>query len=356
MIITDTIAPANRLAVCPPSHAGSYMPAAPEPEPAVAPAPVLEHDAALLAQWRPELVTRSPDEEWQARSSAWGWPEPLSDAVVAAFLMKTRQVTVRASGIELTEGREDLRFWQEDSILIQQSLEGALSLPAKLDPDDPSCIHLFRYVGEAAKQNLEYIETIARYVAPQFSDKEALAKVLAAKKRQINRLHAELAEDHAFDTQRAAAREISNADKLQRVRTFPITAPATTRRAAAATDATSVNSLLEPATSEAAAANSMGGVAATGMQPRSLSPEATTYPLPSASHRPADPSLHSDSQADDAVPALTAVDADSPSDPRPISQQIAAAKHAAQAYHHAAPKRAADARAARHRTQADLLD
>jgi hypothetical protein len=179
---------------------------------------------------------------------------------------------------------------------------------------------------------------------------------LAAKKRQINRLHAELAEDHAFDTQRAAAREISNADKLQRVRTFPITAPATTRRAAAATDATSVNSLLEPATSEAAAANSMGGVAATGMQPRSLSPEATTYPLPSASHRPADPSLHSDSQADDAVPALTAVDADSPSDPRPISQQIAAAKHAAQAYHHAAPKRAADARAARHRTQADLLD
>jgi hypothetical protein len=259
--------------------------------PAVSPTP----NPADLATWKAELVTCSPDEEFAARAQRWGWPERLDDKIVAAFLLDSTTVTVRPDGIRLVIGQERPLYWREDSILIQEAFQGALEVPAKLDPNDLTVIHLFRYVGDPAKRNLAYVESIARYIAPAFTDKDAMAEVLAAKKRQINRLYDGMQQDHQIDTEAAAQREIRNADKLQRIRTFPL---ATGQRSSASTK--SHGDAAPAGNDRPRELDALGGD-----QARHLLPEQDAdLPASSAPRQPASPEFSTDSVADEEVPAL----------------------------------------------------
>ena len=163
-------------------------------------------------------VTNSPDEEWQSRELRWGRAEPLTDAQVAAILTTSKPVTVRCDGIRFAVGNVDYHFFEEESVSIHAAQNGPLLLTARYDADDLACVHLFERAGES----IRYVETVARYIAPGVTDKAALAAQLAIKKRAVRRLVGELNELHEPDTRAALAREVSNQEKLQHVRTFPV--------------------------------------------------------------------------------------------------------------------------------------
>jgi hypothetical protein len=130
----------------------------------------------------------------------------------------------------------------------------------------------------------------------------------------------------------------------------PITAPATTRRAAEAPAATGGSSLQERAEREA-------DVLLGGEQPRRFDTtpsESITEAVPPRASAPTSP----DSGLGTPIGApRTAPAAESSTAPLPaLAEQLLAKQSAARAQQAAAPQRAADARAAKHRVQADLLD
>lgn len=183
--------------------------------------PLTQPDPSTLP-WK--RISRSPDEEWLARALRTGRPEPIADSFVAAFLLTSRSVTIKPDGIRFQIGNEDLHFWEEGTLTVRDEFLGQIRT-VRYDVDDLSFVHVFDEEGR-------YIETISRYAAPGMLDAEAQATVLAAKKRHVRAVVEELQQLHAPDTRAAVDREIRNADRVQRIRTFP--APANTEQEGAA--------------------------------------------------------------------------------------------------------------------------
>jgi hypothetical protein len=171
-------------------------------------------------------VTRSPDEEWRARAAQWGAPEPIGHDFAAAFLTEARVVTITAQGLRFQLHNREHHFWQEDSLTLQPNHIGQ-QRTIRYDADDLSCVHVFERTGAT----IRYIETINRYEAPHMLDAAACGKVLAASQRQARRVLAELEELKRPEILAETRRVLTNAEKIQHVRTFPI--PAGNRHAEA---------------------------------------------------------------------------------------------------------------------------
>jgi len=162
-------------------------------------------------------ITRSPDEEWLARAAATGKPEAIGDQIVAVFLTTSRVVTIKPHGIRFQHRNEDLHFWQSDTLTLRDEFLGQ-HRTIRFDADDLSCVHIFDDAGR-------YVETIQRYVAPGALDPAAMETVRKAKARQLRGVLTELQELHRADSLQAKGRELRNADRVQRVRTFPQPTP-----------------------------------------------------------------------------------------------------------------------------------
>jgi hypothetical protein len=171
-------------------------------------------------------VTRSPDEEWRARAAQWGAPEPIGHDFAAAFLTEARVVTITAQGLRFQLHNREHHFWQEDTLTLQPNHIGQ-QRTIRYDADDLSCVHVFERTGAT----IRYIETINRYEAPHMLDAAACGKVLAASQRQQRRVLAELEELKRPEILAETRRVLTNAEKIQHVRTFPI--PAGNRHAEA---------------------------------------------------------------------------------------------------------------------------
>ena len=170
-------------------------------------------------------VTRSPDEEWRARAAQWGAPEPIGHDFAAAFLTEARVVTITAQGLRFQLHNREHHFWQEDTLTLQPNHIGQ-QRTIRYDADDLSCVHVFERTGAT----IRYIETINRYEAPHMLDAAACGKVLAASQRQQRRVLAELEELKRPEILAETRRVLTNAEKIQHVRTFPISpTPAPTR-------------------------------------------------------------------------------------------------------------------------------
>jgi len=173
-----------------------------------------------LTQLPWKKVSRSPDEEWLARAATSGRPEAIGDQIVAVFLTTARVVTIKSFGIRFQHRNEDLHFWAEDSLTIRDENLGQ-HRTIRYDSDDLSCVHVFDDAGR-------YIETIQRYVAPGMLNPDEQETVRKSKARQLRGVLSELQELHRKDSRQSKDRELRNADRIQRVRTFPqpVAAPA----------------------------------------------------------------------------------------------------------------------------------
>jgi hypothetical protein len=162
-------------------------------------------------------VTRSPDEEWRARAAQSGAPEPIGDDFAAALLTEARVVTITAQGIRFRLNNREHHFWQEDSLTLVPGHVGQ-QRTIRYDADDLSCVHVFERTGDS----IRYVETLARYIAPHMLNADECGQVLAASQRQSRRVLAELQELHRPEIEAEAQRVLTNAEKLQHVRTFPL--------------------------------------------------------------------------------------------------------------------------------------
>ncbi len=167
---------------------------------------------------RSRLITRSPDEEWEARLEKQTTPEGVSPIealpdALAALIMQTQQtLKVTRNGIKITILGKDYVYWHESSATCNPSMMGQKVL-VTYDPDNLAFIHIIAGDGR-------YVETIPLKTDKAWYSEEAW-KDVAANKRVAQAVHDRLKLLHGPTSRKIADRARHNAETLQSVHTFP---------------------------------------------------------------------------------------------------------------------------------------
>jgi hypothetical protein len=328
--------------------------------PLAAPSNTVAEPTPLMVNTRTRSA--SPTEEWRYRRARCLEPIRLTEAEFAVLLYGTRMERVENDGaIRFKIGEQPLEYYHVDSQTCQRRRGERVLIAFSWDFLDA----IYVLTDQA-----RYIETIPLKGALRWFDYARLGTEIReqeiALKRAAKELEhlggAEIRQKHYAgrgnvervndwrDGRISHVLAVPQAPEISADDSQPITAPATTRRAAEAPAATGGSSHQERAEREA-------DVLLGGEQPRrfDVTPsESITGAVPPRASAPllADSGLVTPIGAPRTAPAAESSTAPLPA----LAEQLLAKQSAARAQQAAAPQRAADARAAKHRVQADLLD
>ena len=172
-------------------------------------------DQVKALNWRTRK--RTPLEERAALEAAGDVPMPLPQAVAGQLLSEKRRLTVKRSGIFLKHNGATIKFWHEDSAVIE-TREGQEVL-CKVDIENLDYIYVLEADGR-------FIEAIPRDGKAPFFDAKEASKEIERRRRANGRVLQTLDEIHKTDTQAELERTAHNAKIVNMINVFPDASPA----------------------------------------------------------------------------------------------------------------------------------